>query len=123
MESTYCVKVEKTNPLVLKMGIPFTQGVDGRYELKFLESLCLYQLRCALLHSGRSKLSKCKQNERIYDEFEFVDDSKMRWCVKLNPKTNKTTACFDTQLFCENICKAVELWLKDHPTNLGLKIQ
>lgn len=123
LEDYYRIKVDESNFLLNRVGISRKKCEDGKYELTFLKSVCLYHLRCALLHSGHLDLEHCKKKSGEFDEFEFIDDPESRWYVKLNPQTNKTTICFDIQLFCENMCKAVELWLKDHPTNLGLKIQ
>ena len=114
------------NSLVELMKLQPEKNADGTYKITFLKSECLYQLRCALLHEGSSELEV--DNDGIplggfNHECEFLERPDMRVSVKYENATKKIIVSFDTTTFCENMCNVVESWLKDHPTNLELRIQ
>lgn len=114
------------NSIATLMKIPNEKNEDGTYRMTFLPSECLYQLRCSLLHAGTSELELDDDGTplgKFNNEFEFLERPDMKVSVKYENATKKIIVSFDTTTFCENMCKAVELWLKDHPTNLGLRIQ
>lgn len=114
------------NSIATLMKIPYKENEDGTYKMTFLKSECLYQLRCALLHQGTSELELDKDGNPLggfNNEFEFLEKPDIRLSVKYENATKKIVVSFDTTTFCENMCHAVEAWLENHPTNLGLRIQ
>lgn len=85
----------------------------------FLSGNDCYALRCALLHSGKDDISN-KKRQGVLEHYVFLTKGAhcnlFKDCVFNGEK--KSFLQLNVQIFCKDICKAVENWLVSSLTNL-----
>lgn len=84
----------------------------------FLSGNDCYALRCALLHAGKDDISDQKKQE-ILEHYVFLTKGSHCNLFKDNVFNGekKTFLQLNVQVFCKDICKAVEGWLVSSSTN------
>lgn len=84
----------------------------------FLSGNDCYALRCALLHSGKDDISD-QDKQEVLEHYVFLTKGAhcnlFKDCVFNGEK--KSFLQLNVQIFCKDICKAVENWLISSSTN------
>jgi len=75
----------------------------------FLNGVDCYALRCAFLHEGADDITR-QRSRRALNDFQFVV-TREGWTIHCN-QSNQTLQ-LQVDVFCEDICQAAEIWIKD----------
>lgn len=88
----------------------------------FLSGNDCYALRCSLLHSGKDDISDQRKQE-VLEHYVFLTKGShcnlFKDCVFNGEK--KSFLQLNTQIFCKDICKAVEDWLVSSSANSAIQ--
>lgn len=88
----------------------------------FLSGNDCYALRCALLHQGKDDVSDQKKQE-VLEHYVFLTKGAhcnlFKDCVFNGEK--KSFLQLNVQIFCKDVCKAVEVWLNSMSANSAVQ--